>query len=86
MRAKHTPLFLRILLAAGMAATLSAAPLKNEAPKKPCQAPPPTSKTQVAPAPTANPTVREMLEPGFGRKFLDLSLQAKAKTKAASQS
>lgn len=86
MRAHRTPLLPRLVLAAGLATTLSAAPLKNDTPKKPCPATEPAGKTQIAPAPQNAPSVRDLMEPGFGRKLLDLSLQAKTKTQATSKS
>lgn len=86
MRAHRTPLLPRLLLAAGLATTLSAAPHKSETTptKKPCPAAEQPAKTQIAPAPPTTPASKELVEPGFGRKLLDLSLQAKAKARTTS--
>jgi hypothetical protein len=86
MRAICDSPLLQIVLAAGLATSLAAAPLKTETAKKPCPAPAPAGKTQVAPAPQSAPSIRDLMEPGFGRKLLDLSLQAKTNFKASSKS
>jgi hypothetical protein len=76
-----------LVLAAGLASNLSAAPLKNDTSKKPCRATEaPAGKPQSVPEPQSNPAARDLVEPGFGRKLLDLSLQAKSKAQAASKS
>ncbi len=87
MRAHRTPLLPLFVLAAGLATNLSAAPLKTDTHKKPCPAAEPAAgKTQIVPAPQSAPSARDFMEPGFGRKLLDLSLQAKSKTKTTSKS
>jgi hypothetical protein len=83
MRAIRTPLLLLIL---GLASSLHAAPLKNDTAKKPCPAPRPSGKTAPPPAASdAAATSRDWMEPGFGRKVLDLSFVAKAKESSRSK-